>query len=92
VILGQDFSRFAESVSMRSGFPKINREELREYSLGLPDLAEQDRLGQVLSTIDERLAHEESLLSKLHLLKQGLAQDLLTAHVRVTKLLEGDAA
>jgi type I restriction enzyme S subunit len=77
---------------MRSGFPKINREELGEYSLGLPDLAEQDRLGQVLSTFDDRLAHEESLLSKLRHLKQGLEQDLLTAHVRVTKLLEGDVA
>jgi type I restriction enzyme S subunit len=92
VILGEDFSRFAESVSMRSGFPKINREELGEYSLGLPELAEQERLGQLLSTFDDRMAHEEFLLSKLGLLRQGLTEALLTGRVRVTKLLDGDAA
>lgn len=36
LILGEDFSKFVLAVSMRSGFPKINREELDEYKLALP--------------------------------------------------------
>ena len=35
-ILGPDFSKYAESVSVRSGMPKINRAELAEYTIALP--------------------------------------------------------
>lgn len=36
VILGEHFSKYAESVSVRSGMPKINRAELAEYSMAIP--------------------------------------------------------
>lgn len=83
VVLGEAFSRFAVSVSQRSGFPKINRDELAEYSLAVPQKEEQDRAAIVASTFESQLEAEESHLSKLHYLKRGLAHDLLTGRVRV---------
>lgn len=84
VILGQDFSRFASAVSMRSGFPKINREELSEYRLALPLYEEQQTIAQILDTHDTRIRTEETYLNKLKRQKQGLMHDLLTGKVRVT--------
>ena len=83
LILGEDFSRFATAVSMRSGFPKINREELSEYQLALPTYKEQQRIAEILDTYDTRIRTEEAYRDKLKLQKQGLMHDLLTGKVRV---------
>ncbi len=91
VVLGDQFSRFSESVSMRSGFPKINRSEMAEFSMGWPCPDEQSRIVQVLSEADAKQITAEGECEKLRFLKSGLMDDLLTGRVRVTPLLE-DAA
>jgi len=83
VILSEPFSRFAEAVSMRSGFPKINRTELAEYSFPIAPVPEQARISVILESHEDRLVAEQEGLEKLRLLKKGLADDLLTGHVRV---------
>lgn len=86
VILGEEFSRFASAVSMRSGFPKINRQEMAEYRLAWPPIDEQDAIAANLSTHDRMIASEEAELAKLCHLKSGLMTDLLEGRVRVDKL------
>lgn len=86
-ILGESFSRYAESVSERSGFPKINRKELSEFILALPSEKEQERIGALSSVFDETLYFNHNCLSKLRRLKSALMQDLLTGRRRVTALL-----
>ena len=83
IILGEHFSRFAEKVSMRSGIPKINRDELGEYKTALPPLDEQKRIEEVLVEHDQNVGEERSYREKLQRLKTGLMQDLLTGRVRV---------
>ncbi|MCK4624775.1 MAG: restriction endonuclease subunit S [Phycisphaerae bacterium] len=83
VILGESFSRFAESVSERSGFPKLNRSELAEYRTGYPQVEEQGRICMVLEEWDRRIEAEGRMLAKYRLLKAGLMQDLLTGKVPV---------
>lgn len=85
LILGENFSRFATAVSMRSGFPKINREELGEYQVALPSYNEQERISAILESHDTRILTEEAYLNKLKLQKKGLMDDLLTGRVRVNK-------
>ena len=87
VVLGDQFSRFAESVSMRSGFPKINRSEMSEFSMGWPSPEEQSCIAQILSDADVKQRSEEDEFEKLRLLKAGLMDDLLSGRVRVTPLL-----
>lgn len=88
VILGDQFSRFAESVSMRSGFPKINRSEMTEFSMGWPLLDEQLRIVQVLTEADAKQEAAETEYEKMRSVKSGLMDDLLTGRVRVTPLLD----
>jgi type I restriction enzyme S subunit len=88
VILGDEFSRFAESVSMRTGMPKINRAELAECNVAWPSRNEQDRTVDVLAALLNRQETAAADLAKLSKLKEGLADDLLTGRVRVTPLLD----
>ncbi len=83
LVLGQQFSDFAETVSARSGIPKINRSELSEYRLALPPLAEQRAIAKVLSDVDELIAELEALVAKKRDLKQAAAQTLLTGETRL---------
>ncbi len=78
LVLGEHFSRFAEIVSMRSGFPKINRSELGEYTAALPPLPEQQLIASILDTVDEVIRKTEEVIAKLQQMKQGLLHDLLT--------------
>jgi type I restriction enzyme S subunit len=88
VLLGDQFSRFSESVSMRSGFPKINRSEMSEFAMGWPLADEQARIARVLMGADAKQESAEAEHHKLQLLKSGLMDDLLTGRVRVTPLLQ----
>jgi type I restriction enzyme S subunit len=83
MVLGEAFSQFAVSVSERSGFPKINREELTSCKLAVPQRAEQDRVAELAQTFEARLAHEEVAVQKLKLLQRGLARNVLTGRIRV---------
>lgn len=88
LLLGERFSRFAESVSMRTGMPKINREELAECMVAWPSRSEQDSVVEVLGAADREHDLFVGEREKLAELKAGLMDDLLTGRVRVTPLLE----
>lgn len=77
IILGEKFTRFASAVSMRSGFPKINRTELAEYRLAWPPTDEQLEIARILDAIDNDQLSLELELEKLHKLRNALMSDLL---------------
>lgn len=84
VILGQRFSKYAESVSVRSGMPKINRAELAEYNFALPSTkSEQEAIAEALGDADALLEALEQLVAKKRLLKQATMQELLTGKMRL---------
>lgn len=86
-ILSKRFSRYAESVSVRSGFPKINRSELGGFLAAAPLVPEQERISAISDELAIASDIEMRNLSKLRSLKTALMQDLLTGRVRVTPLL-----
>ena len=82
-ILGHRFSKYAESVSVRSGMPKINRTEMADFSLAVPPLAEQRAIATALSEVDGLLGALERLIAKKRDLKQAAMQQLLTGQTRL---------
>jgi type I restriction enzyme S subunit len=83
VLLGERFSRFAEAVSVRSGIPKINREELAEYVVALPPRHEQRAIAAALSDVDALIGALDQLIAKKRDLKQAAMQQLLTGQQRL---------
>ena len=83
LILGHRFTKFAEKVSARSGIPKINRDELAEFSFGLPSVPEQTAIARILSDIQKEVLALEKRLAKTKAIKQGMMQELLTGRTRL---------
>jgi len=79
LLLGTDFSNFAESRAGRSGIPKINRSELREYKFSLPPLHEQRRISEVLDATDSSIESAELELAKRRTLADAMMRALLNA-------------
>jgi len=84
VILGHQFTKYAESVSVRSGMPKINRVEMSEFVFPIPsDKAEQSAIATILSDMDDDIAALEKKLAKIRQIKRGMMQELLTGRTRL---------
>lgn len=84
ILLGHHFSRYAESVSVRSGMPKINRIELAEYKGAFPPTkAEQEAIAEALSDADTLIESMEQLLTKKRQIKQGVLYKLLNGKKRL---------
>ncbi|RBQ20594.1 hypothetical protein DP939_05745 [Spongiactinospora rosea] len=71
VVLSETFSAFAEAVSGRSGIPKINRSELRDYVLPLPPIEEQQRIAEFLAALDALIQRTEAILAKQQSVQSG---------------------
>ncbi len=83
VLLGERFSQFAESVSVRSGMPKINRQEMAGFEVALPPMEEQTAIATILTDMDAELTTLEQRRDKTRLIKQGMMQELLTGRTRL---------
>jgi type I restriction enzyme S subunit len=63
--------------------PGLKRELVYSLKIGFPSLPEQEKIADVLSTIDRKLDLERKEKSKLERVKRGLMDLLLTGKVRV---------
>ena len=82
ILLGEHFTSFALTRCVRTGIPKLNRQELSEYELSLPTLEEQKQISVHLGAIDleeqNLIRHRNEVLK----LKRQISQEYLeTAYV-----------
>ena len=71
----------------KSGQPLMTQKIIYSISIPLPPLAEQQKIAEILSTVDKRLELLRSKKEKLERIKKGLMNELLTGQRRV-KILE----
>lgn len=72
-----------ESMGEGSTVKGIRLEKLRSLQIALPTYVEQERIVEILKSVDSRLSDYLSEQSDLALLKKGLMQQLLTGRTRV---------
>jgi len=63
--------------------PKLALFRIEKIRLPLPSLPEQQKIAEILSTVDKRLESLRNRKEKLKRIKKGLMSDLLTGRVRV---------
>jgi len=73
-----------------SGQQNLSKTLINKLEIPLPPLREQEKIAEILSTIDEKIQKEKDYKEKLEQLKKGLMQDLLTGKVRVLPLLSDE--
>jgi type I restriction enzyme S subunit len=83
VLLAHRFTKYAESVSVRSGMPKINRNEMADFVVALPPPPEQRAIAAALNDVDVLVSALDRLIAKKRDLKQAAMQQLLTGKVRL---------
>lgn len=76
ILQSKDFFNYSVSVSKRSGMPKINREELNDYSYWRPGEAEQNKIGELFQIIDTLQSLQQQKLDKLNDLKKAYLNEL----------------
>lgn len=74
-----DVWSFVENLSQRSGGQTgIDLTKLREYHFPLPPLPEQQKIAEILSTVDAKIEVIDQQITETQELKKGLMQRLLT--------------
>lgn len=74
-----------ESITTGQAYPQLSLRQVRERTVQVPSRAEQDRIAETLSDIDDEIATLESRLTKARALKQAMAQALLTGRIRLVE-------
>lgn len=70
------FFKYSVSVSMRSGMPKINRDELNEYEFNAPSVREQKRIGEFFLSLDHLITLHQRKLEKLQSIKKAYLNEM----------------
>ena len=83
LITDRRFYRYAVTVSMRTGMPKVNRQDLGGYFFMVPSISEQTKIADTLLTWDKAIELKEKLIEEKKNQKTGLMQKLLTGKVRL---------
>ena len=67
-----------ENMGKGSTFKAITKNDLFNLSIPLPPLPEQQKIAEILSTVDEAIEKVDDSIEKTKRLKKGLMQELLT--------------
>ncbi|MEU9980177.1 restriction endonuclease subunit S [Streptomyces sp. NPDC050856] len=79
VLLSEHFSRYVESLSGRTGIPKVNRVDLAGYFFRLPPLQEQRRIVEVIDAVSAQERAIEASIAKLQVAREAAAEQYLGA-------------
>jgi type I restriction enzyme S subunit len=71
------------SMSTGSTFKEVGKDILSHFEICIPDFEEQQKIAEILTTVDHKLDLLRNKKTHLEKLKKGLMGDLLTGNVRV---------
>lgn len=80
-ILSDDVARQIDSYMVGSNYPAINSSDVRRLQIPGWKPAQQRRIAEILSTVDEAIEQTEALIAKYQQIKAGLMHDLFTRGV-----------
>jgi len=72
------------SASSTNSHKRVKQASFEKLRLPVPPLAEQRRIADILSTVDEQIQQTDKIINNSKELKRGLMQDLLRPHVNST--------
>lgn len=74
-----------KAITQGSSNININANNIKSLKICLPNLKEQEKIAEILSTVDEQIENTEKLIQKNQELKKGLMQQLLTKGIGHTE-------
>ena len=77
-------STLAKSYVSYIGNPKLMNDTMSEIAIAYPEYPIQQKIANILSTIDGQIEKTEAIIAKYQAVKQGMLQDLFTRGIDVT--------
>lgn len=77
-----------KSISTGSAQPQLTKKDMSTFKIVIPPLPEQQKIADILSTLDEQIDNVDRLIEKTKELKRGLMQQLLTKGIGHTEFKE----
>ncbi|WP_035512909.1 restriction endonuclease subunit S [Halalkalibacillus halophilus] len=74
--LTKNYRNFVYITSQRSGQPGINAQEYSTFKLFMPNIEEQQKIGEFFKVIDERIANQERKIAKVKALKAAYLTEM----------------
>ena len=84
----QNYIQSLQTGGSREG---LNFEQIRSFPISLPNIAEQNKIAQLLDKLNERIATQNKIIDKLKSLIKGIAQKIVHSNkpnVRLAECLE----
>ena len=72
------FIEYINNITFGTKMPRTSWNDIKDYKLAIPPLKEQEKIAEILSTVDSQIDDTEKLIEKSKELKKGLMQKLLT--------------
>ena len=76
VVANDKFINFVMSGAKGVKMPRGDKNQMKTYSLSLPQIQEQYKIAKLLSLLDERIATQNKIIDKLQSLIKGIAQNI----------------
>lgn len=73
------------SIANKTTIPNLSSQRLKSFPIPLPPLEEQQKIANILTTIDQKIQAEEKKKEALQSLFKTLLQQLMTGKIRVKK-------
>lgn len=70
-----------KSLNQGTSINGILRDDLITLKINQPSLPEQEKIAEILCTVDDEIERTEALIAKYEMIKQGMMQDLFTRGV-----------
>jgi len=78
LVHSKDFINYAISNTSGTNHPRTSWKAIANFKFGLPPLPEQQKIAEILATVDEVIEKVDEAVKKTQRLKKGLMQELLT--------------
>ena len=78
----ENYRKWVNIISMRSGQPGINSQEYSSYNLKVPSLEEQERIANFLTKVDKIIEKQDEKVKNLEKYKKGMIQKIFSQEIR----------
>ena len=79
-----------KSLNEATGVPGLNRDRAYSLDIAIPPLPEQQRIAEILSSVDKSIRATEAVIAQAERVKRGLMEDLLTGGLGSAAIANGE--
>lgn len=77
-LMSNSIAAQANRDAVGSSYPAVNDSDVKQFEIFMPPYREQERVAQILDTLDTAIQRTKAIVEKLKQLRKGVLHDLLT--------------